>query len=259
MAKRILRRFRLDEVSAVDKPAQAGARVLIMKRHDEGIEKMSRAGGDTMDADEEFLSDVADVFVDSELSEAERKILLINTVTQYLVAQGKDFSEMKPGRGAPKGGLASPDIVVTAVTKLIDDLRTANPSLSEIKARAKLFEDPANRDLVKGYNEAMAELEDEAIEKASRVRRRPETPEQRRNRLKQERSQAPSKSSPMVRKAVEGETFNSEAAQALRRRAAEFMKADPMLTRSRALDRIASSRDPSDREVWLAARRDSAD
>ena len=128
------------------------------------------------------------------------------------------------------------------------------------QARARIFEDPANRDLVKRYNEAMVDKEDEvAIEKAKR--RRSETPEQRRNRLKQEHAQrhgAPSKTS-SVRKAVEGETFNSEATQALRKRADDLMKADPTLTRSRALDRIASSRDETAREVWLAARMDSAD
>jgi hypothetical protein len=73
MARRIMRKFKINEISACDRPAQAGARAVIMKRHDEGFEKMSRAGGDTMDSDEEFLSDVANVFVDSELSEAERR------------------------------------------------------------------------------------------------------------------------------------------------------------------------------------------
>jgi hypothetical protein len=141
-------------------------------------------------------------------------------------------------------------------------MRKADPSLSEIKARARIFEAPANRLLTESYNEAMAAKEDEAaIEKA---KRRPETPEQRKNRLKQERSQgkgAPSKTAPTMRKAlepVEGETFSSQAAQALRKRADEFMKADPTLTYGRALERIASSRDETDKQIWNAAR-DSAD
>ena len=54
MPKRIMRKFKILEISSCDRPAQEGARALIMKRHTEGIEKMSRAGGDTMDADEEF-------------------------------------------------------------------------------------------------------------------------------------------------------------------------------------------------------------
>ena len=57
-----------------------------------------------------------------------------------------------------------------------------------------------------------------------------------------------------MRKAVLGETFNASATQALRGRVDEFMKADPTLTRSRALDRIASSREPSDRKIWADAR-----
>jgi hypothetical protein len=256
--KRIMRKFQINEFSVVDRPAQEGAKALIIKRDSRGQGIMEVIVDDTPSVDQLLLDSVRSILEDEKLDMTARNVMLLDTVRQYVVYTGADTATARPG--APLGGLSSPDIRITAVTKLTEDLRKASPSISEITARAKVFQDPSNRELVKNYNQAMVELEDEAaIEKAKR--RRSETPEQRRNRLKQEHAQrhgSPSKTS-SVRKAVDGETFNSEATQALRKRADDLMKVDPTLTRTRALDRISSSRDETDREVWLAARRDSAD
>jgi hypothetical protein len=257
--RRIMRKFHINEISVCDKPAQEHAQVLIMKRDSRGQGIMD----DTPSDDQLLLDSVRSILEDEELDMKARNVMLLDTVRQYVVYTGADTATARPG--APLGALSSPDITVVEIHKRAEQDRRPGETLYQ--ARARIFEDPANHDLVKRYNQAMADKEDEAaieedeeaIEKAKR--RRSGTPEQRRNRLKQEAAQrtgAPSKTNPM-RKAVWEETFNAEAAQALRKRVGEFMKADPTLTRSRALDRIATSRDESDREVWLAARRDSAD
>jgi hypothetical protein len=258
--KRIMRKFQINEISACDKPAQEHAQVLIMKRDSRGQGIMDEIIDDTPSIDQALLDSVQSILDDDELNTTARNVMLLDTVRQYVIYTGADTATARPG--APLGGLSSPDITVVEIHKRAEQDR--RPGETVYQARARLFEDPANKDLVKRYNEAMAEAmaalaDQEVLEKAKR--RRTETPEQRKNRLKQEHAQrhgAPSKTSP-VRKAVEGETFNSEATQALRKRADDLMKVDPTLTRSRALDRIASSRDETDREVWLAARRDAAD
>jgi hypothetical protein len=255
MAKRIMRKFRLTEVSCVDRPAQEGAKVLIMKRDSRGQIIMDGIMGETMNADQAILESVQSILEDADLDTEPRVALLLESLRQYIVATGASLDNPR------FGGPDSLGATIIATTKAaVAELRKADPSLSEIKARARLFENPDNADLVKRYNEAIAALEDQAVlEKASRVKQRPETPEQRANRRKQQRAQrtgAPSKTSP-VRKALEpvgDKTFNSDAAHALRKRADEFMKADPNLTFGRALDRIASSREPYDREIWAAAR-----
>jgi hypothetical protein len=254
--KRIMRKFQINEFSVVDRPAQEGAKALIIKRDSRGQGIMDEIIDDTPSNDELLLDSVRSIIEDAELDTTTRNIMLLDTVRQYVVYTGADTATAR--QGAPLRALDSPDITVVEIHKRAEQDR--RPGETVYQARARLFEDPANKDLVKRYNEAMAALADqEVLEKAKR--RRTETPEQRKNRLKQEHAQrhgAPSKTSP-VRKAVEGETFNSEATQALRKRADDLMKVDPTLTRSRALDRIASSRDETDREVWLAARRDAAD
>jgi len=70
MAKRIMRRFKLSEVSAVDKPAQEHARMVIMKRQG--------------DADAALKASVASIIGDPTLSKADRAAMLDETTEQYL-------------------------------------------------------------------------------------------------------------------------------------------------------------------------------
>jgi hypothetical protein len=53
---------------------------------------------------------------------------------------------------------------------------------------------------------------------------------------------------------TDSETFSPQAAQALRKHADELMQSDSKLTFGRALERIAGSRDPSDKAIWTAAK-----
>jgi hypothetical protein len=201
MPKRILRKFKINEISACDRPAQAGALALIFKRDSKGQGIMDGIVDDTPSADEAILESVQSILEDEDLETKPRVAMLLESLRQYIVATGGTLDS--PRFGGPE----SLGATIIATTKAaVAELRKANPSLSEAKARALIFEDPANAELVKRYNEAIAALEDQAVlEKASRVKTRPETPEQRRNRLRQERAQRerpPSKTSPMTRKVL---------------------------------------------------------
>jgi hypothetical protein len=234
--KRILRRFSIAEVSVVDKPAQSGALALILKRHDKGQGIMDGIVDDTPSADEAILESFRSIVDENEDLDTEPRVaMLLESVQQYLVATGATLDN--PRLGGPEELAAA----IIAVAKLTDDLRKANPALSEIVARARIFEDPANRDLAKRYNEAMSEAVIEksrgtAAERASNLQRQKEADKN-----------PKSKTSPF--RASKG-----EAHKALRDRADAMRKADSKLSLGRALDIISSSRDPSDKAIWMAAR-----
>jgi len=160
--RRIMRAFKLNEISAVDRPAQAHARVLIMKRHHEGIEKMNGIVDDTPSADQRLLESVSSIIEDDELDTATRNIMLLDSVRQYVIYTGADTATARPG--APLGGLASPDITVIEIHKRAEQDRRPGETIAQ--ARARLWQDALVKRAVAG-----------------------ETVEQYRNRLKQERAE----------------------------------------------------------------------
>jgi hypothetical protein len=178
--KRILRRIRIAEVSGVDKPAQEHAKALIFKRDNRWQSNMSSIMGDTGNADEAILESVRSILDDDELDTADQVEMLRESVRQYLVATGSTLDN--PRFSGPEE-LEAP---IVAMTKALDELRKV-----DIKARARILENPANRELAHKYNEEMAKCAGgaAAIAKAAgRAKIRPESDEARRNRKKQEQA-----------------------------------------------------------------------
>jgi hypothetical protein len=212
--KRILRRFSISEVSAVDRPAQAHAVALILKRH-EGHKPMDIVN-DTPSADQLLLESVQSILEDDELDAATRNILLLDTVRQYTVYTSADTATAR--QGAPLGGLSSPDITITAIHKrALEDRRKGE---SGYQARARLWQSP-----------------DEILKRTRPIE--VETAEQRRNRLKQERAER------------DGPPAHSPAVKAMRAHATSRF---PELSVAQAVAKFAASRDPADREIWNAAK-----
>jgi hypothetical protein len=183
MAKRIICKLRIKEISSVDRPAQEGAVALILKRRGQGI--MDGIVNDTPSADEAILESVRSIVDDYEMDDGARVAMLLESIRQYTVATGATLDN--PNLGGP----AELGATIIAVSKAVAEIRSANPSLTEVKARALLFEHPAHRELVKRYNEEMAAAADEAeaiAKAAGRAKKRPESDEAKRNRLKQERA-----------------------------------------------------------------------
>jgi hypothetical protein len=220
--RRILRRFSISEVSAVDRPAQAHARVLIMKRHVilEGPGIMDGIVDDTPSADQRLLESVQSILEDDELDAATRNVMLLDTVQQYVVYTGADTATAR--QGAPLGGLSSPDITITAIHKRAEEDRRKGESVYQ--ARARLWQSP-----------------DEILKRTRPIEA--ETAEQRRNRMKQERAER------------DGAPAHSTAVKALRAHASSRF---PELSVAQAVAKFAASRDPDDRAIWNAAK-ESAD
>src|ERR1700683_3553573 len=102
MAKHILRRFSIAEVSGVDKPAQEGALALILKRHDQGQGIMDGIVDDTPSADQAILESVRSILEDDELDDDTRASLLVESVqqyAQYVAATGSTLDD--PQFGGP--------------------------------------------------------------------------------------------------------------------------------------------------------------
>jgi hypothetical protein len=233
MAKRIMRKFKLSEISVVDRPAQAHARALIMKRH-EGLDAMN----DDISADEAILESVRSILEDDELDDDTRASLLVQSVeqyAQYVVATGSTLDD--PQFGGPdelqakitavtKAAVEGDDVAFSAVVEHVGRAfveSKALPGESVTKARSRFWQSPAGHIFM------------EAAKRAPKG----ETAQQRRNRLKRERAERdgpPSRSAPM---------------QNLHKHAAERF---PTLTVSQAVAKIAISSDPADQELWNAAK-----
>jgi hypothetical protein len=79
--KRIMRRFVMSEVSAVDKPAQTGAKAVILKRD---------GGADNMEQLPALIESVRSIYEDGELTPGERSAMLRETFSQYRDFTGRD-------------------------------------------------------------------------------------------------------------------------------------------------------------------------
>jgi hypothetical protein len=218
--KRILRRFEISEISAVDKPAQDGARALIIKRD----------GGANMEPNEALLGSIESILEDDEIDGETRNELLIRTVAQYVVGTGANTATARGG--APKAPLASPDIVIAEVVKRVAAGEKSN--------------------LSKEFFEGLAKV------RAQRDRRAGETPEQALARFHQTPEgrllREAVKRAPVARKAERAAPTRGPAMRALHKRADELCAADRSLTRAKAVAKIAETREPRDRAIWNAAR-----
>jgi hypothetical protein len=218
MAKRILRRFSIAEVSAVDRPAQAHARALILKRH-EGHKPMDIVD-DTPSADQRLLASVQSILEDEELDTATRNILLLDTVTQYTVYTGADTANARPG--APLGGLSSPDITITAIHKRAEEDRRKGETIAQ--ARARHWQTP-----------------DAILKRARTIDGEPA--EEYWKGVRHERAER------------DGESAHSLAVTRLRQHASSRF---PELSVPQAVAKFATSRDPEDRAIWNAAKESGA-
>ena len=220
--KRIMRRFALKEISGVDRPAQQGARVVIMKRDDPSTTPMSDRLADRIDdykriyphlADEDHysmawrdlsLSDrakvrdeasgayqertaeearyressmraerrgegkqtmkheqvaillkaVRGVLADDELTRAEREDVLRETFDDYAHRTGRDG--LKDIASIP-AALDEPDLTkadtrhalaMAVLEGKAEALRKVNPSLTREQAFSRVYQDPANLEVV---------------------------------------------------------------------------------------------------------------
>jgi hypothetical protein len=151
--KRIMRRFVIGEVSAVDKPAQTGAKAVILKRD----------GGADMEHLPRLLESIRTILEDDELEDDEREAMLRGTFSEYKSFTGRDGlsdiatthgeyskrDEETPAMNVDVGALA-----MFALECAANKLRKANPSLSAEQAFAKAFSDPANREATRAEREA---------------------------------------------------------------------------------------------------------
>ena len=281
--KRILRRLLVKEISAVDRPAQVHAKVLIMKRD----------GGADMESLQALLESVASIFGDDELSVDEREAMLRQTFEQYndftgrdgladiAAAGGGDFTKTEKGtkqmQNIDRGALA-----MLALEGAAEALRKANPELTKEQAFAKAYTDPANREAMKAEREAsrarlsgfnIARTEPEIVDPDDDAEIKRLVDEERRSNpyLTNEQLFSRVYSSPemvrhraafreaMARARRDGSTLKSDAIAKrddalaeLKAKAAELRKAQPHLSEAQAFSKTYS--DPSNRMLAAAER-----
>ena len=150
--RRIMRRFALKEISGVDRPAQQGARVVIMKRDDPSATPMSDRLADRIDdfkriyprlSDEDHyamawsglsLSDRAKVR--DEESGAHQERIAEEERSRARSMRNEDLSMKNIDTGA---------LAMIALEGAAEALRKSNPSLTREQAFSRVYQDPANR------------------------------------------------------------------------------------------------------------------
>ena len=159
---RILKEFKITEISACDKPAQAHARMCIMKRHEEGNKMANSYPWMTAAAESEPLDD-----------DAERELTL-NRVQRI----GREYGRLRQSLlRKNETGANMDDLIQKAgetAEKILElearELRKLHPELTEAQAFAKVYTDPANIDLRRaereknGFIKYVDESEDAPIE-----------------------------------------------------------------------------------------------
>lgn len=160
MGRRIIHKLKINEISACDKPAQQHARALIMKRDSEGnqptmtdlIENAGRAAQVAIDVlasnlrkREPGLTEAqafAKIYADPDyaaLANAERRM----NRPDATVGAADTFAKVAAGAQAVK-----------TIEMKAAELRKRDPKLTKEQAFAKVYEDPANRELVRDERQA---------------------------------------------------------------------------------------------------------
>jgi hypothetical protein len=150
MTKRILRKFTIDEISIVDRPAQEHARAVIMK------------GDTTMEANEvdlQGLTHEACLLKAAELRKSEPKLTPeqayakvyesnIEIRRAHQAGRDRNFAKLYApvARTEPAIGFGTED-ALEKLKELAADLRRRVPYLSVEQAFARVFSDPSNREL----------------------------------------------------------------------------------------------------------------
>lgn len=156
MSKHVIRKLTIEEISAVDRPAQTHARVVIMKR--DATEDMIM---NTQNINTQQLAHIACELLAKELrkkdpsltpEQAYAKVYESNIEIRKADRYGAtlNFQKFTPSIARTESIVEygnSNDTGLAALEKLAADLRQRNPYLTIEQAFAKVYADPANREL----------------------------------------------------------------------------------------------------------------
>ena len=148
MQRRIIRKLKIGEISAVDRPAQTHARAVIMKRADERKEiKM-----DTGTAALSLLHAKA-----AELRKREPNLTIEQCFTKvYCDPENADLAKLERAGNRPRTDVsvkqpenASTGAAYLALDVKAEQLRKSMPHLTREQCFAKIYEDPSNAELAR--------------------------------------------------------------------------------------------------------------
>jgi len=150
---RILHKFRINEISAVGRPAQEGALALIRKSFNASgrgrtHDRLRALYDDARRGNPQITSDAAFAMAWNSLKDEERDAIR----REELAAERENQAQNEARRRAEKGNSDMQNIdrgalAMLALNGLAKAMRDERPDLSEAQAFAKVYSDPANREL----------------------------------------------------------------------------------------------------------------